>query len=454
MVLFMILAAVVYEEKNEVESTTVFGIFTLFLYVVLQMIVISHIFIKNNQFKLAVRSYPLNKLVYPFLIQKQLSEGDSVGAIITANQYETIAPDDEVTIQTLGLTHEILGRKKEALSYYKQICQLNIYCHPFWINKTASLINELYPQTEVLKYLKDRIEVYKNAGYLPNQLENQIESEIKKTCIDLINDKECYFLNIKELKYFFEPEANTVKKETNKLYKTKYTINKDTLNERLNYPIKKEKGVYRIMVLGDSLTYGKYINTDKNWTELLEDKLNKDFKCSNIKKFEVINLGVDGYDINYMVERYKARGEKYNPDLIIWPIRSFYRIDELITRKIKYLEEFNKEKLSEDKIWEKANNEIIDELGYETMRETQKKQLDQLSSEIFNKIVFINTGEINEYEKKILSPSSRIFGAIIPDNEYYPNTGVFNPQGHEAFSEEISNYLKSDLIASCEKTSE
>jgi hypothetical protein len=31
--------------------------------------------------------------------------GDSVGAIITANQYKNIAPKDEVTIQTLGLTY-------------------------------------------------------------------------------------------------------------------------------------------------------------------------------------------------------------------------------------------------------------------------------------------------------------------------------------------------------------
>jgi len=442
MVLFMILAAIVYEEKNETESTAVFGIFSFFLYSVLQIVVISHILIKDNRFELARRTYPLNKSAYPFLIQKKLQENDPTKAIIAANQYENIAPYDEVIIQTLGLTYEILGKKIEALNYYKQICQLNIYCHPFWINKTASLIEELYPQIEVYKYLKDRIEVYKNASYLSDQVENQIESEIKKTCIDLIDNKECYFLNIKELKYFSEPKANTVKKETNKSYKATYTINRDALNERFNYPIKKEKGTYRIMALGDSLTYGLYVNTNKNWTELLEDKLNKDFKFPNIKKFEVINLGVDGYDIEYTVERYKIRGKKYNPDLIIWPIRSFYRINELMRRKIKDFEENNREKLNEDQIWEKAKNEVRDELGDKAILEKQKQLLSRLPPELFKKTIFINTGDINENEKKILPSNSKIFEAIIPDNEYYPNTGVLNPQGDKTFAEEIFFYLK------------
>ena len=437
MVLFMILEAVVYEEKNNGEYTKVFGIMALFLYLILQMIIMSNILIYNNKFKLAAQIYPLNKTVYPLLIQQQLLVGNSTGAINTANKYQILAPRDEVTLQTLGLTYEILGRKNEALNYYKQICQLNIYCHPFWINKTVSLIKELYSKGEIFTYLQDRIDVYKNAGYLTDQLENEIESEVKKTCLDMTGDKECYFLNINKLKYFYEPEANTIKKEIKKPYKATYTINKDALNERFNYPVKKEKSVYRIMILGDSLAYGPYIDTSKNWTELLEDKLNKDKNRSNIKKFEVINLGVDGYDIEYTIERYKTRGERYDPDLIIWPIRSFYRINELMRRKIKLFEENNLERLNEDQIWEKAKNEIRDELGYKTMRKAQKKQVGLLPQNSLKKIIFINTGEINGDEKEVFPLNPKIFEAIIPDDEYYPETGALNPQGHKAFAEEI-----------------
>ena len=58
--------------------------------------------------------------------------------------------------------------------------------------------------------------------------------------------------------------------------------------------IKKNKDTFRIITLGDSFTFGMYINTKDNWTELLEDKLNSDMGCKNISMFEVINLGVGG----------------------------------------------------------------------------------------------------------------------------------------------------------------
>ena len=52
-----------------------------------------------------------------------------------------------------------------------------------------------------------------------------------------------------------------------------YTINNDSLNERFNYSENKDKNTFRIITLGASYTYGLYVDTKNNWTEILEDIL-------------------------------------------------------------------------------------------------------------------------------------------------------------------------------------
>lgn len=97
-----------------------------------------------------------------------------------------------------------------------------------------------------------------------------------------------------------------------------YTFNSDGLNERYNYLESKPENVYRIITLGDSYAFGQFIATKDNWSEKLEDKLNNNKICTKINKFEVINLGMRGFDVPYIVKRFKDFGLKYDPDLIVW----------------------------------------------------------------------------------------------------------------------------------------
>lgn len=135
-----------------------------------------------------------------------------------------------------------------------------------------------------------------------------------------------------ELSYFYEPKPNkTYEKENDWIdSKYEYSINEDSLNERFNYNSKKDPYIFRIITLGDSFTFGDYVNTKDNWTELLEDLLNssKLIKCPDINKYEVINLGVGGYDTAYEVERFKRRGVKYNPDLLVVFIVDYMRMTD------------------------------------------------------------------------------------------------------------------------------
>lgn len=82
---------------------------------------------------------------------------------------------------------------------------------------------------------------------------------------------------------------------------------------------------------------------------------------------------------------------------------------------------------------------------------SQKKQLDKLPPEIFKKIVFVNNGEINKYERKILSLDSKILEVIIPENEYYPNTDALNNNGNQQFADNIYKYLTNGLEINCLK---
>lgn len=96
------------------------------------------------------------------------------------------------------------------------------------------------------------------------------------------------------------------------------TFNADGLNERYEYPIKKSDGVYRIVTVGDSFTEGLFVDTKDNYPEQLEDILNNSLQCQTYSKFEVINLGVSGYDMQYSLERFRKKGVVYRPDLVIY----------------------------------------------------------------------------------------------------------------------------------------
>lgn len=123
-------------------------------------------------------------------------------------------------------------------------------------------------------------------------------------------------------KYFYENEKNVTKTDKPEWLENRaeYRHNSDGLNSMREYSIEKGEGVVRMVALGDSFTYGMYINTKDNWVTSLEKKLNLQ-ECGK-RRFEVINLGVPGYDIDYTIERSRLRAKKYDPELFIWFIKN------------------------------------------------------------------------------------------------------------------------------------
>lgn len=76
----------------------------------------------------------------------------------------------------------------------------------------------------------------------------------------------------------------------------------------------KPKGVFRIIVLGDSLTWGAGLATGERYTNLLSRRLNEEIKES---VFEVLNLAHSGAPLIAYRNRLVKYVDILDPDLII-----------------------------------------------------------------------------------------------------------------------------------------
>ncbi len=73
-----------------------------------------------------------------------------------------------------------------------------------------------------------------------------------------------------------------------------------------------KNNAYRILVLGDSVTYGAIVPAHKVYTRILENKLQE--SGYNV---EVINIAYGGWSTDQQLEALVNEGVKYNPNLII-----------------------------------------------------------------------------------------------------------------------------------------
>ncbi len=279
------------------------------------------------------------------------------------------------------------------------------------------------------------------------------------------------------LKFFYElkPYTKIVVNEKWLPTTVTYTINKDALNEKFNYPAEKNAFVYRIIALGDSFTFGENVNTENNWTEKLEDLLNTKLNCKNTDKFEVINLGVKGYDVQYAVNRFYLRGRKYNSDMVIWFLKDddFETIEELIQPIRKEFVDELKRKGTYKQMSKNTNFEETLE-GYQLLSERfrkrynnkfaldfNKKILNDFLNKYKNKVVVFNytsfkINGIKEMMEEFTKKSSSFFWkqSLTPnfDNKIYafaPFNYHPNEKGYQLIADNLFKYLIDNKILSC-----
>ena len=77
---------------------------------------------------------------------------------------------------------------------------------------------------------------------------------------------------------------------------------------KIEYPYRKDPDKVRILVLGDSFTFGDEVSDNETYAYYLQEM---------IPHAEVINMGVHGYGHDQMLILLKEEGIKYEPDIII-----------------------------------------------------------------------------------------------------------------------------------------
>ncbi len=90
------------------------------------------------------------------------------------------------------------------------------------------------------------------------------------------------------------------------------TVNSSGFWDR-EFPEKKPAGVYRIAVLGDSVTaMDEFYKT--MYAKQLENMLNA---CGAPVRYETLNFGVPGYNTIQEVETFRTKALKYDPDMVV-----------------------------------------------------------------------------------------------------------------------------------------
>ncbi len=80
------------------------------------------------------------------------------------------------------------------------------------------------------------------------------------------------------------------------------------------YPLQKAPNTFRIIVLGDSVTFGTGVTMEETYAKRLEKILNAG---SSRRRYEVLNFGIPGAETHHELLYFEKKGLGYSPDLLI-----------------------------------------------------------------------------------------------------------------------------------------
>lgn len=392
--------------------------------------------------------FPFDHQAYQGLIAQKINNGDINSAKKLADNYYKNSLMSFSTLSFLSNFYEDLGEKKQALFFAQKITDNNRFPPFDALKKTYWLKKEVEGKKSADNYFSKFFEDFKSVFLMSSSFENEVYNF-------------CFHEDIIYCRYhaYFAPEKKGLEKtDKNDPYQAVYTLNNEGFNERFDYSVKKPKDVFRILVIGDGNAFGFLVNTQDNWVERLEDKIN----FPKIKKVEVINLAYHSFDLAYQVERFRKQGIKYHPDLVIWMNNNFSRINEIflpLTEKYNWinqskeeLKKYQKEgkyfpswDLARENYQKKVKEEKINVDGY------QRRKINEFFDLYQGPVVFISLYEIPDFAKEELLSHHNVYlfnPQEFPENKnnYYKKVDAISPEGHQALAEMIFDFLKENKI--------
>lgn len=286
-----------------------------------------------------------------------------------------------------------------------------------------------------------------------------------------LSKKELVFSESDTLKYFYDlkPNATYTQERSWLSYKATQTLNADSLNEQKMYSLEKPKSTYRIVTIGDSFTYGYYVNTPDNYPEQLEKLMNATRVCPKYTHYDVINLGVSGYDIRYQIERLNQKGTKYQPDLLIWLIKDddFDQVLEvMLPKRNLYKNEFEADQNLLESYFKKGiympwkvkvEKELRDDYGLSSILEYQKKALRLINQYYLGPILIVTFSKTEKEKKEVLRAFAKERGNVFYYDslvDIYKLNGALpdghpNKEGYSLIAKDVYEYLQKNNVVSC-----
>lgn len=269
---------------------------------------------------------------------------------------------------------------------------------------------------------------------------------------------------------YYEPSPNSQYVDTTPWLTTRVeqTFNADTLNENHEYAVEKPKKTFRIIALGDSYTFGDHVSTTENWVSQLETMLMKYKPCSTYDSYEVINLGVKGFDIQNEAERYRLRGQKYTPDLVVWFLipNDFEDIHELTSDRVNqiYAEQEKTGMLDALNPWGPPVKQAMDELytkySHQEILKLQDSFFTRFSSLYTGRLVLMTFPTMDGAYKKVMQQwvvnrkDTWYFDDIVDifamgSEALRLKDGHPSVAGHGEIARRVYNYLLANDMFSC-----
>jgi hypothetical protein len=126
---------------------------------------------------------------------------------------------------------------------------------------------------------------------------------------DYVNNQS---LGIKDatLGYYYRPGAKAFQKGPE--FSVEYEINQDGIRDKALHPMPKPSGLTRILLLGDSFTFGIGNDYDQIWPVLFENNLRKEGY-----DVDVVKAGAAALDTQKEILFLERLFPKYNPDIVI-----------------------------------------------------------------------------------------------------------------------------------------
>ncbi len=100
-------------------------------------------------------------------------------------------------------------------------------------------------------------------------------------------------------------------------------INSDGFRDREWDEPEEGEAVFRVAVLGQSMTYGTSVAIEETWPRVLEEKLRADFAArGDAREVLVMNFAVQGYTLEQMVRNHADNVAPFRPDVVIVPLHT------------------------------------------------------------------------------------------------------------------------------------